>query len=110
MAVCFAASFGIYNKRSVEKGNIIFSTDFQLFFISLFIATLLGIISQFIPGHPASIEEFKMQLRVIPFISQEDNFISIRFLWLWCCGITLYWVMFKIIKTLKDIKIVLWCI
>ena len=110
LSICFAASFGIYNKRNSEKDETVFSTDFQLFFISLFIAAVLGVISQFIPGHPASIEEFIKQFRVIPFISQEDNFVSMRFLWLWCCGITLYWAMFKIIKSVKDIKIVLWCL
>ena len=110
LAVCFTAAFSTFHKRNDEKRSIAFSTDFQFFFTALFIATLLGIISQFMPGQPASMEELKMQLRVVPFIGQKDNFISMRFLWLWCCGIALYWAMFKLIKNGKDIKIILWCL
>ncbi len=110
LAICFAASFVIYKQRDNEKENPAFSIDFQLFFIALFIAALLGIISQFTPNQLSSMAELKMQLRVIPFISQEDNFISMRFLWLWCCGISLYWAMLKLIRNSKDIKILLWSV
>jgi len=110
LAVCFAAAFDTYNNCTNDKKPISFSTDFQFFFMAIFIATLLGVISQFIPNQLSSIEELKMQLRVIPFISQEDNFISMRFLWLWCCGLSLYWTMFKLIRNSKDIKILLWCV
>jgi len=110
LSVCFAAVFGIYNKQHEEEKHISFSTDFQLFFVCLFIAALLGVISNLMPEQPASIEELKMQFRVIPFISQSDHFISMRFLWLWCCGISLYWALIKLIKNKKDIKSLFWSI
>ncbi len=110
LAVCFAAVFGIYNKQRNEKKHVAFSTDFQLFFVCLFIAALLGVVSNLMPEQTASIEELKIQFRVIPFISQSNHFISMRFLWLWCCGISLYWALIKLIKSKKDIKTLLWSI
>jgi len=78
--------------------------------VCLFIAALLGVISNLMPEQTASIEELKIQFRVIPFISQSNHFISMRFLWLWCCGISLYWALIKLIKSKKDIKTLLWSI
>ncbi|RLD09349.1 MAG: hypothetical protein DRI44_08685 [Chlamydiae bacterium] len=110
LAVCFAAVSGAFNEQKDEKKRVIFSTDFQLFFVCLFLAALLGIASNFMPGQLSSIEELKMQFRIIPFINQNNNFISMRFLWLWCCGVSFYWAMTKLIKSGKEIRALMWSI
>ena len=106
LSICFAAVFmkAAGNEFTRKK----FSADFQFFFICMIMSALLGAASSFVINLPAATDELNMQLRIIPFINQKDNFISLRFLWLWCCGVAFYWAISRFIKNAKDVTIIFW--
>ena len=108
LSICFVASLKGYSIKSEEDNREIFSFDFQLFYLSAIIAALIGILSYLLPNSNASISEFKMCFRTAPFINQIDNFISIRYLWLWSCGVAFYWAIYKFIKNIKDVYLIFW--
>ncbi len=107
-AMCLAVAIRQPWKRDEQGAAPLLSLDFHLFFVCLLAAAFLGVVSQLAPYEPAAWHELKMQLRRAPLANEDELFIPFRYVWIWCLGLSTYYIAARLLRGKKDIHTLFW--
>jgi len=107
-ALCFGGLINSLINSREDKIDKFASFDFKIFFICLLSSALIGILSFFDWNEPAAWSELAEQLRMIPILSEKERYVSLRYVWVWLLAISVYSMLRRYVKKIKDIKLIFW--
>ena len=84
------------------------SFDFKIFFVCLLAAALIAIFRFFDWKAGGAWHELFEQLRIIPILSEKEKYVSLRYVWIWLLAVSLFVMLRRIIKSIKDIRTIFW--
>jgi len=112
-AVCFSVIINrlMHLKDKDRKPDpSVLNWDFSILFTALIMASAIAVIYTFMPGEKSAWNELKLQLHLIPLISEFGQYISLRYIWLWCFALAIYKITTMILKNEKNLVNLLWSI
>jgi len=110
-AICFSTAVSrLMNFKQKREDISVLNWDFAMLFTALVMASTIAVIYTFMPGEKSAWNELKLQLHLIPLISEFGQYISLRYIWLWCFALAFYKVISLVLKSEKDLLNLMWSI
>ena len=107
-AVCFGIVLNYIISGKENNRESFTSFDFKIFFICLISSALIGILSYFDWREPGAWHELIQQLRLVPILSEKEKYVPLRYVWVWMLAISLYCILRRIVKELRDVQTLFW--
>ncbi len=107
-AVCFGVLANSLIKGKENNHEQFISFDFKIFLACLISAGFIGILSFFDWSESASWYEMAQQLRRIPILSEKEKYVTLRYIWVWLLAVSVYSILRRLIRNLKDIHTIFW--
>ena len=110
-AICFSVVINrLIHFKKREHDPKVLNWDFAILFSALIMASAIAVIYTFMPSQKSAWNELKLQLHLIPLISEFGQYISLRYIWLWFFALATYKIITMILKNEKNLLTLLWSI
>jgi len=107
-AICFGFLLNYTTNVTKKNDEHFVSFDFKIFIICLISAGVIGLLSFFDWTEPSAWHELLQQLRLIPILSEKEKYVPLRYIWVLLLAISVYSILRRIIKDLKDVQAIFW--
>ena len=107
-AVCFGVLVNSLITGKENNHEQFISFDFKIFLACLISAGFIGILSFFDWSESVSWYELTQQLRRIPILSEKEKYVTLRYIWVWLLAVSVYSILRRLIRNLKDIHTIFW--
>ena len=84
--------------------------DFLLFLLCIVTSAVLSIISQFAFDEPAAWQELQAQLRIVPLLDEQMQYVPLRHMWVWALALGMFRVVYLQLRDEEDVRTALWSI
>jgi len=107
-AICFGFLLNFVINGAEQNDEHFVSFDFKIFIICLISAGMIGLLSFFDWTEPSAWHELLQQLRLIPILSEKEKYVPLRYMWVWLLAISVYSILRRIVRNLKDVRTLFW--
>jgi len=107
-SICFGIVLNHHIRGKENAHESFTSFDFKIFFTCLISSAFIGILSYFDWREPSAWHELTQQLRLVPILSEKEKYVPLRYVWVWLLAISVYSILRRIVKELRDVQILFW--